>query len=394
MQIFDEMIDRRGTGCIKCDFIKEYGKPEDILPLWVADMDFKAPEEVSKALKKVAEFGIYGYSSKKEDYDHAVLDWFCNRFGWQAKKEWIVITPGVVFALNTAVEAYTEPGEAVMIMQPVYYPFSAAVKNHGRKLINCQLMVKNDHYEIDFDNFEKLIEKEQVKMFILCSPHNPVGRVWTKEELLKIHEICLKHRVLVVSDEIHCDFVYSGHRHTVFASLSEEAQNNCIVCTAPSKTFNLAGLQVSNIFIPNDELRQKFEEARLKTGYGGPNIFAIAGCTAAYRYGADWLDELLLYLSENRTYMDQFLKEKLPMLKLMDTQGTYLVWMDCSGLGMSDEELEYFMVNNAKLWLDGGSMFSPLSGQFERINIACPRETIQKAMEQLYKAAAEAGICE
>lgn len=386
MVIFDEVIERKNTDSIKYDFAKEFGVPEDAIPLWVADMDFRAPEKVLEALHERVAHGIFGYSEAKEEYFHAVSGWYEKHFNWKAKKEWLVKSPGVVFAINHALRACTAEGDAVLIQQPVYYPFASSVRNNGRRLVNNELLYLNGRYEIDFEDFEKKITDNQVKLFILCSPHNPVGRVWTREELVKLGEICLRHGVTVISDEIHCDFTYEGHPHTVFADISKEFEQNCIICTAPSKTFNLAGLQVSNLFIPNKELREKVRKQFAITGYDEINTLGLTACKAAYLYGEDWLAGLKSYLKGNLHYIRQFLEDNLPQIKLIEPEGTYLLWLDCSGLGLPEDKLDDFMKREAKLWLDAGSMFGEKSGQFVRINMTCPRSLIKKAMENVLSA--------
>lgn len=389
MNRFDEIIDRKDTNCIKHDFHEEWKKPLDCIPLWVADMDFPVPEAVTQALIHVAQQRIYGYSGMKKEYDDAVINWFKRRFGWKPQPEWIVKTPGVVFAISSAVRAFTKPGDAVIIQQPVYYPFVNCVVKNGRKLVNNELVYENGRYRMDLEDFERKIVDNNVKLFILCSPHNPVGRVWTRGELEAAAGICLRHGVFVVSDEIHCDFTYEGHPHTVFADISEECAENCMVCTAPSKTFNLAGLQCSNVFIKNQDKKKQLADAIFATGYDEINIMGLAACRAAYENGEEWLEELKGYLAGNTAFVREYIESRIPRLKLVEPEGTYLLWVDCSGLGLADEELEDFMVNKAKLWLDGGAMFGTKTGQFQRINIASPRSVIQKAMEQLRKAAEE-----
>lgn len=386
---FDEMIDRKNTNSLKYDFAVERNKPADVLPLWVADMDIKTPLEVREALKKSAEHGIFGYSDVKLEYFHTLHTWFKTNFAWDTKPEWLVKTPGVVFAICTAIRALTEKGDAVLIQRPVYYPFSFSIKDNERKLVNNPLVYKNGQYEIDFADFEQKIIDNQVKLFILCSPHNPVGRVWTKEELLKLGDICLKHNVIVVADEIHEEFIYEGFQHHVFANLKPEFNDITITCTAPSKTFNLAGLQVSNIFIANASIRHQFKKAMDRTGYCESNAMGLVACQAAYTYGRDWLDQLKTYLSENLAFTRTFLAEKIPQIKLVEPQGTYLIWLDCSGLHLSDKDLEDLIVNKAKLWLDAGTMFGSEGSGFERINITCPRKTLEKALLQLEKAVNE-----
>lgn len=386
---FDKVIDRTNTGSAKYDFAAAYGMPEGLLPLWVADMDFQAPVAVTEKLEEIAGHGIFGYSDSGDDYFKAVHDWYLERFGWDVQRKWLVQTPGVVFAVATAVRALTEPGDGVMIQQPVYYPFGNVIKDNDRKVISSPLVLKDGAYEMNFDDFEGKLRSGEVKLFILCSPHNPVGRVWTEEELRRVGQLCRQYGVPVVSDEIHCDFTYPGYRHTVFATLGQEFADNCIVCTAPSKTFNLAGLQMSNIFIPNQDIRRKFRQAIKRTGYGSMNQMGIAACRAAYEGGGKWLEELKEYLKGNLDYVREFLSEKLPQIKLIEPQGTYLVWLDFRELGMTPEEQNDFIVNKAGLWLDTGTMFGEEGSGFERINIACPRATLQQALEKLEKAIKE-----
>lgn len=383
---FDIIIDRKNTDSLKYDFAVRRGMPEDILPLWVADMDFRTPPCVIDALAEKSRHGIFGYSDTREDYFEVLRDWFSRQFGWNVKPEWLVKTPGVVYAFCTAIRSLTDEGDAVLIQEPVYYPFSGSIRANGRKLVVNQLIYSQGKYTIDFEDFEEKIIRNRVKLFILCSPHNPVGRVWTREELLRLGEICLKHGVLVVSDEIHADFTFPGHRHLVFADLKPEFSEMTITCTAPTKTFNLAGLQISNIFIPNQSIRRRFRQEIDKSGYSQPNIMGIVACRAAYRDGQEWLEELRKYLSGNLDYLRDFLKHNLPQIKLVEPEGTYLVWLDCSGLGLDDRELENLIVNKARLWLDSGTMFGAGGEGFQRINIGCPRAILDQALKQLQQA--------
>lgn len=383
---FDEVIDRKGTNSLKYDFAAERGKPADILPLWVADMDFRTPPAVIEALVKSAQHGIFGYSDNKQGYFEAIYNWYKNRFNWKIEQSWLVKTPGVVYAIAAAIRALTDKGDAIVIQQPVYYPFSETILANKRKLINNSLVYKNGTYKIDFDDFEAKIIKHGVKLFILCSPHNPVGRVWTREELVRLGDICIKHNVVVVSDEIHADFIYKGNEHCIFASIKPEYLNNAIICTAPSKTFNLAGLQVSNIFIANKEIRRKFKEEINRTGYSQLNTMGLIACQTAYEHGARWLDELKEYLEGNLDFIRSFLTERLPQIRLVEPQGTYLVWLDFQALNFNEKEIEDLIVNRANLWLDSGTMFGSDGKGFERINIACPRATLEKAFLQLEKA--------
>ena len=409
---FDKITNRKGTNCLKYDFAVERGKPADVLPLWVADMDFPVSEEISKSLHAAVEHGIYGYTQPKDAYYNAVMNWMERKHNWKTKREWIVKTPGVVFALGAAVKAFTDPGDAILIQNPVYYPFTNIIRDNNRKVVDNTLVyhpvtertvvpVTTDDaseqqinnvgtvspaYQIDFQDFERKIEQEHVKLFILCNPHNPVGRVWTVEELQKLGEICLRHHVIVVSDEIHNDFVYPGYEHTVFANVDPRFAEFTLTCTAPSKTFNLAGLQISNIFIPNENLRKAFKAEIDKTGYDEPNALGVVACEAAYRAGEDWLGQLKAYLLKNLNFLRDFLQEKLPQIHLVEPEGTYLVWLDCSELGITGKELDQFIVDKAGLWLDGGSMFGPSGAAFQRVNIACPQATLELALNKLKAA--------
>ncbi len=384
---FDRVIDRRNTDSLKYDFAVKRGKPADVLPLWVADMDFKTSSLVIDAIEKRVKHGIYGYTESGEGYFAAVAGWMKRRHDWEVRESWLVRTPGVVFALAMAVKACTKEGDAVLIQQPVYYPFSQVVRDNGRKLVSSDLRLGDDgKYHIDFTDFENQIVEHQVKLFLLCSPHNPVSRVWTKEELLALGEICEKHRVTVVSDEIHEDFVFGDRKHTVFASLKKEFAEFTITCTSPAKTFNLAGLQVSNIFIPNEALRRRFCGQIRAAGYDQLNTLALTACEAAYRYGDVWYEAMMDYLTGNIAYMKEYLERELPEVRMIDPEGTYLIWLDFGGLHLSDNELEKLIVEKAKLWLDAGTMFGPVGAGFERVNIACPRQTLEQALSQLKTA--------
>ena len=381
---FDTVPNRRGTNCFKYDFAREMGMPEDVLPLWVADMDFQTAPAVLERLHALAEHGIFGYTGVKDAYFSAVHNWYAQRFGWETQRSWLVTTPGVVFAI--AIRAFTQKGDAILIQQPVYYPFANKVTENDRQLVVNPLVLKNGRYEMDFADMERKIVDYHVKMLLLCSPHNPVGRVWTKEELLRVGEICQKHGVLVVSDEIHADFTYAGHTHRVFASVKSEFADFTITCTAPSKTFNLAGLQNSNIFIPNRQLRHAYKKELSACGCGGTNCMGMAACQAAYEAGADWLEQLKQYLAGNLAYIRQFLRKKLPEIALIEPEGTYLVWLDLRKLGLTEQQQRQLIVQDAKLWLDTGTLFGQGGEGFERINIACPRTTIEQAMQRLEHA--------
>ncbi|WP_444658098.1 MalY/PatB family protein [Caproiciproducens sp. R2] len=383
---FDQIIERKGTNSLKYDFAAERGKPEDVLPLWVADMDFKTSPFIIEALQKVAGHGIFGYSESKAGYFTALQSWYAQYFGWKLQSDWLVKTPGVVFAICMAIRALSKEGDSVLIQRPVYYPFSQSILDNDRKLVNNPLVYRDGKYQIDFEDFEEEIVRNKVKIFILCNPHNPVGRVWTKEELIRLGDICVKHGVYIVSDEIHADFVFEGHRHSVLANLKPEYLKRTITCTAPSKSFNLAGLQVSNILIANGEIRKKFQLEINRAGYSQLNTMGLVACQAAYENGRPWLEELKQYLAENLTFTRNFLSEKLPQIEMIEPEGTYLVWLDFRRLGLDDRQLEDLIVNRAKLWLDRGSIFGPEGKGFERVNIACPRATLQRALLQLEQA--------
>ena len=380
---FDTVTDRKNTNAIKYDLAKKRGKPEDAVSLWVADMDFPTAPCIQKAVAEKAAHGIWGYSRPDNRYYDALKKWYKERHNFEVQNEWVVNTPGVCFALATAVKAFTKEGESVLIQKPVYYPFFNIINSLQRKVVNSSLILKNNHYEIDFDDFERKIVQENVKMFILCSPHNPGGRIWTKQELQKISEICLAHNVLVVSDEIHSDITFGSNVHTVYGSLSEQALKNSIICTAPSKSFNLAGLQFSNIFIADEKLRKAFSEELDKTGYDEPSVFGIVAATAAYSEGADWFDSVKSYIWENILFAKKYIEENAPQIKVLVPEGTYLLWLDFSETGLSDSEINDRVLNKAKVWLDSGSMFGKEGEKFQRINCATPRIILEDALKKI-----------
>ncbi len=387
---FDQVVERRNTDSLKYDFAIQRGKPADILPLWVADMDFPTSSRILDAIESRVQHGIFGYTESGESYFEAVAGWMKRRHGWDVERRWLVKTPGVVFALAMAVKAYTKPGEAVLIQQPVYYPFTEVIRDNGRMVVSSDLVLSPDGaYRIDFEDFEKKIEDNQVKLFLLCSPHNPVGRVWSRDELIRVGEICLAHGVTVVSDEIHEDFTYGEHRHQVFANLRKEFADISVTCTSPGKTFNLAGLQISNIFIPNPKLRMRFRHEISAAGYSQPNTLGLAAGEAAYRFGDEWYEAMLQYVSKNIDYVRAFLKEKLPQIHLIEPEGTYLIWLDFRELRLTEPELEDLIVKKANLWLDSGAIFGRAGEGFERINVACPLSVLKTAMESLQSAIRE-----
>ena len=383
---FDRVIDRRGTNCVKFDSAQAQGYSPDILPLWVADMDFQAPPCVLEALSKAVEHGIFGYPITGQGYYDAIIRWFDTRFGWKIRQEWLIQTPGVVFALSAAVRAATRPGDAVLVQPPVYYPFYNVIRQNERKVVESPLVYEDGKYSIDFSDVERKIVENDVKLFILCSPHNPVCRVWTEEELFRLGAICKAHGVTVISDEIHCDFAFPGHPHTPFVKACPEMADSTIICTAPSKSFNLAGLQTSNIFIPGEPLRAAFQREMDTVSYHGVNCLGAVACQAAYEDGGEWLDACKAYMRGNLDYVRSFLAENLPQIKLVEPEGTYFAWLDCSGLGLTKEELDDLVIRKANLWLDTGAIFGECAAQFQRVVLACPRATVEQAMENLKKA--------
>jgi Bifunctional PLP-dependent enzyme with beta-cystathionase and maltose regulon repressor activities len=382
---FDKHHDRYNTNSYKWDAPVAFGMPEGLQPLWVADMDFPTAPGIIEEIKRVADRGIFGYTLPSASYYDALNKWYSVRHGFDIKREWVVETPGIVFALNLAVQTFTKEDDAVMIQRPVYYPFSNAINNNNRRLVSNSLIYKNGKYTIDFVDFERKIVEEDVKLFILCSPHNPVCRVWTRAELVKMGEICLKHNVLVVADEIHCDFVFGDRRHIPFATVSPAFAKNAVICTAPSKTFNLAGLQASNIIIPNPKLRERYLAARAAAGYDLLNVFAVTACEAAYTTGGEWLDELLKYIYGTYLEAKDYVEKNMPGVRVVELQGTYLMWLDFSELGLPHERLNDEIINRAKVWLDEGVMFGPEGACFMRVNIACPKKEVLEALEKIEK---------
>ncbi len=379
---FDRIIDRRNTKSVKYDLAAKKGMPEDVLPLWVADMDFRVSSYIQEAIARQVEHGVFGYSDTGEEYFEAVKGWMKRHHGWDVEADWLVKTPGVVFALSLAVKAFTEPGDSVLIQQPVYYPFKRVVEVNGRRTISNTLVYENNKYFMDFEDFEEKIIREKIKLFILCNPHNPVGRVWTEDELVRIGDICQKHHVIVVSDEIHGDFAFK-RKHHVFAGLKKEYGEFTVTCTAPSKTFNLAGLQLSNIFISNPELRRAFRRQLDIVGYEEPNIMGMVACEAAYRDGDEWYEAMLEYVAGNIAFTREYVEKNIPGVTMAEHEGTYLVWLDFRQLGMTGEELEEMIVQRARLWLDGGAMFGESGTGFQRVNVACSRKILEEALERM-----------
>lgn len=386
---FETVHKRFNTGSKKWDEMVAHGvkEDEDIIPFSVADMEFVTAPEIVDALKYELDHSVMGYANPTKEYQETVCAWMKKRHGWDAKPEWILPSHGVVDAFFDAVKIYTKEGEGVMLMTPVYYPMYHAVQDTNRVLVDCPLVRRGNTYEIDFDDFEKKAADENTKLLILCSPHNPCGRVWTREELEKIGNICLQHHVLVVSDEIHFDLVMPGCRHIVYASISEEFAQNCIVCTAPSKTFNLAGLQTSNIFIPNEKLRNQYLTYLKKTNPNPKcNILGYRASEAAYKYCEEWLEEAIQVIDRNRNLVKDFMAREFPQIDVIDMEATYLLWMDWGKLGLDCKELERINHEEAKLFFDEGYVFGAQGECYERWNLACPTRYVQEALDRMKEA--------
>ena len=395
---FDGEISRKGTNSIKWEFIQEgqdllhwehtdkfFGENR-ILPMWVADMDFPCPRPVVEALLARAEHGIYGYTAQTDSYYGSVVSWMKKRHGWEIAAEWICTTPGVVPALNMLVRTFVSPGDKVLIQPPVYYPFFSAIENNDGELVANPLVYENGRYCMDFADLEEKTKDPKVRMAILCSPHNPVGRVWTRDELVRFGEICIKNNVLIVSDEIHGDLIYKGCVFTPLASISRDFAQNAIICTAPSKTFNMAGLQTSNIVIPNDQLRSRFKKTLQSNGLFGIGTFGVVALEAAYNHGEEWLEQVLDYIEDNLRILEEYVSQHIPQITVVRPEGTYLVWLDCRRLGLGKWELKQLMLNEAGVYLDDGFIFGPEGEGFERINIACPRSILVEALERIKNA--------
>ncbi|WP_196590940.1 MalY/PatB family protein [Pectinatus frisingensis] len=388
MYNFSVNPDRADSGSVKWSAMKKMNPqvPSKIVPLSIADMELMTPPEIISGLQAFLSHTVLGYTIPTKGYLHAISNWMQQRHNWTIDHSWIVPSPGVVPALFNAVRAFTEEGDGVIIMPPVYHPFSRAITKNNRRIIENSLLKKGTDYYIDFDDLEKKAHNPKNKLLILCSPHNPVGRVWTKKELQKIADICLSNNVNVVSDEIHSDIVLPGYRHTVLASLNDTIAENCIICTAPSKTFNLAGLQVSNIIIKNDLLRRQFISTAVKAGYGALNIIGYKACEIAYTECSTWLDEFILLIAKNKTLCEDFIRENIPQIKITNMEGTYLQWWDCRALGMTKNELETFMTQQALIFGDEGYIFGHSGDGFERINLACPTSILESTLNRLKTA--------
>ncbi len=381
--MFDKIYNRKNSGSYKWDTIVSDGTIErGAYPLSVADMEFKTPEEVRSAIKDFTDKGFFCYTSGDEEYRNSVKDFMKRRHNFQIENDWITCVGGVVFAINTAIRAFTEPGDKVIIQSPVYYPFSTSIVNNGRCIADNPLIPVDDSYEINFKELEGIASQPDVKMMLHCSPHNPVGRVWTKDELKKIGDICLKNDIVLVSDEIHFDILRKGFEHTVFYNVDEAFKKNTVICTAVSKTFNLAGLGTSNIIIADEELRNKFQTQLAADGYSCINCVSRPATIAAYTKCDYWIDAMNEYVEENIAYVKSIIDE-IPQIKMYQCQGTYLVWLDMRSLKLNDDELDKFLIEKCGIIQDPGFWFGEGGKGFSRFNVACPREALTKAMEAL-----------
>lgn len=382
---FNKIQNRIGTNCMKWDSINEIFGSEDLIPMWVADMDFEVDKSITGAVKERLNHGVFGYTFISNSYYDAVINWMEKRYQWRIEKEWIKFTPGVVPGVNAAIGAFTKPGDEVILQTPVYHPFYRLIKNNGCKIIKNPLIYDGKTYKMDFENLKNVITNK-TKMIILCSPHNPVGRVWSEEELKQLGEICLKNDILVVSDEIHADIVYKPNKHTVFANISEEFANHSIICTAPNKTFNIAGFETANVIIKNQKLRKDFENQLEKLCINDHNLLGAIAQEMAYTNGEQWYQELMEYLKKNLEFVLKYFKENIPEIKVIKPEGTYLLWLDCSNLNMTKEQLKDFFIYKCKVGLNDGAMFGKEGEQFQRMNIGTNLEIIKDALERIEKA--------
>lgn len=381
---FDEVIDRRNSDCVKWDTLEDSYGVSDILPMWIADMDFKSADEIIEALKTRAESGVFGYNFRNDGFYDSIIKWVKDRYNWEIKKEWIVFTPGVVAGFNIGIRALTKESEAVIIQPPVYPPFARVINSSNRKLVTNPLVNIDGKYRIDFDDLEEKIKTAKTLLF--CSPHNPVGRVWNEEELNKVAKLAIENKAVIISDEIHCDLTFNGVKHTMIASLSEEMAMNSITFIAPSKTFNIAGLFTSVAIIPNDDIRERVNKEIELMEIDHVSIFGAVGLEAAYNHGAQWLEELKVYLESNADYVIEYIEKNIPKIKVNKPDGTYLLWLDCRELGLDQNALNDLMIKKGKVLLNDGSTFGIEGEGFLRLNIGCSRATVMEAMKRIEKA--------
>ncbi len=390
---FNQVFDRKNTNCAKWDFVKPIFGHENVIPMWVADMDFPVAPPIVDAIKRRAEHAFYGYTNPGAGVIQAIVDRMQRKFNWKIQPEWVVFTPGVVPALHIAVRMLTHPGDEIIVQEPVYYPFFPAITSSGCQIAVNRLKLENGRYEMDYEDLERRFRSKvgmlpipgRVKAIILSNPHNPVGRLWNMDEQTRLGEIVIRNGAVVISDEIHCELLFQGQQHTPFASISEEFEQNSIVCMSPSKTFNLAGLEVSSIIIPNRKLRHEYTNTRAGI-LPGPNLFGYTALEAAFRFGDEWLEQLLDYLQGNLEFLLEYFAKKIPKIKVIKPQGTYLIWLDCRELGLDDMQLRSFMRDKARVGLDDGFIFGQAGSGFERMNIACPRAILEEALKRIESA--------
>ncbi len=385
---FDQTIIRKGTNCIKHDGMHFFLGADDVIPMWVADMDFLTPSFITNEINTRADHGVFGYPLRQEGYFTSIIEWLQRRHQWSVNRDWMIFSPGVVPAVNMAVLAYTEPGDMIITQPPVYFPFFTAVTDHNRKLVYNPLVEKEGRLCMDFENLEKLAA-DGAKMLILSNPHNPGGSVWTRDELNRMADISLKYNLLIISDEIHCDLIYKPYKHIPVASLSTEISQITITTVAPSKTFNLSGLSTSTVIIENDSLRRKFQLQLDHLHIGGGNIFGNIASEAAYLHGDIYVDDLMEYLTENINLLESYCNQYIPEIKVFRPESTFLVWLDCKQLGLNDTELNNFFLTKARVGLNPGIMFGPGGEGYMRMNIGCPKSTLMNALESIYMAVKE-----
>ena len=397
---FDQVINRKGTNSVKWEFTyldgvfapREMGDdlfaPDELLPLWVADMDFATPPAVIEALTARAQHGVFGYTAPKDDFYAAIVGWMQRRHNWTPEKEWILTAPGVVPSLNMIVQTFTDVGDGVLIQTPVYHPFYAAVENNGRKLVYNPMNFADGRYTMDYADLATKLADPATKLMILCSPHNPVGRVWSSDELKQVGDLCAKHDVLIVSDEIHHDLIYASAEFTTFANACPDHLDRAIICTAPSKTFNVPGLKTSNIFIPNADLRAQLTTTIGNLGLFGINSFGLVALQTAYNTGDEWLDAAMQYIADNLAYLKTRLAQHLPAVNVIEPEGTYLAWIDCRGLGLAHDVLYSKLLDEAKVYLNNGKGFGVAGEGFLRLNLACPRKILATALDRIIRVLA------
>lgn len=377
---FDTVINRRGTNSYKWDIVKE----EDVIPLWVADMDFKAAPAILEALKKRVEHGVFGYTLVPDSYYEAIINWFARRHNWQIDRSWIIYTTGVVPAVSCAIKALTLPGEKVLIQTPDYNCFFSSIKNNGCEVAENELVRRGDSYEVDFEDFERQCADEKTTVFLLCNPHNPAGRVWTKEELERMNDICLAHGVRVISDEIHCELVMPGHRFTPFAAISDACRDNSVVLNSPTKAFNIAGLQIANIICADPAMRRRIDRAVNINEVCDVNPFGVVALQAAYNESEEWLDSLNHYIWGNYLALKEFIAKELPRLEVTRLEGTYLAWVDIKATGLTSDKAYGKLMKEGRVYVNSGTMYGRRAGEgYLRINLACPRATLLEGMKRM-----------